>query len=203
MTPKPKRKRRLVKRKTFPLKKGVPPFVLRGSKSPGRDTVKVSRPTSSLYKDLHFEMDTKVMNIKLRSEGMEYSQTLSPATTNQIVNLSILNHVFSLLSCLDKACKGRIRLYEQLLEDGLQKFLLIKCNYCHQLVAEFPASLPIGVPADKCVNNKSIRIRGQSDLNLRSLLAVHTTSQLSANVQYPGSESPSKRNLQASPKKLR
>ena len=31
-TPKPKRKRRLVKRKTFPLKKGVPPFVLRGSK---------------------------------------------------------------------------------------------------------------------------------------------------------------------------
>ena len=78
---------------------------------------------------------------------------------------------------MDKKCKGRIRLYEQLLEDGLQKFLLIKCDYCDLVVAEFPASLPIAVPAHSCVNNKSIRVKGKSDLNLRSLLAVHTTSQ--------------------------
>ena len=59
----------------------------------------------------------------------------------------------------------------------MQKFLLIKCDYCHNVVAEFPASLPIGIPADSCINNKSIRLQGQSDLNLRSLLAIHTTSQ--------------------------
>ena len=75
------------------------------------------------------------------------------------------------------SCKGKMRLYERLIEDGLQKFLLIKCDFCHNVVAEFPASLPIGVPAESCINNKSIRLRGQSDLNLRSLVAVHTTSQ--------------------------
>ena len=103
-------------------------------------------------------------------------ENVSPATGNQIVNLGILNQVFSLFSCVDKTCQGKIKLYEQLVEDGLQKFLLIKCDYCHHVVAEFPASLPIGVPADSCINNKAIRIRGQSDLKLRSLLAVHTTS---------------------------
>ena len=115
----------------------------------------------------------KWKNIKLSGEGLEYSKNLSPATSNQIVNLSIISHVFSLLSCVDKTCKGKLHLYEQPLEDGLQKFLLIKCNYCHSVVA----SLPIGVNAENCVNNKAIRQRGQIDLNLRSLLAVHTTSQ--------------------------
>ena len=108
---------------------------------------------------------------------MESTQNLKSATGNQIVNLAILTQVFSLLSCVNKSCKGRIRLYEQLLEDGLLKFLLIKCDYCHNVVAEFPASLPIGIPADSCINNKSVRLRGQSDLNLRSLLAIQTTSQ--------------------------
>ena len=114
--------------------------------------------------------------MKLRTGEKDYAKDLLPASGNQIVNLDILSHVFSLLRCVDKQWKGRIRFYEQLLEDGLQKFLLIKCDYCHLVVAQFPASLPIGVPADSCIN-KSIRVKGQSDLNLRSLLAVHTTSQ--------------------------
>ena len=63
------------------------------------------------------------------------------------------------------------------MQDGLQKFLLIKCDRCHIIAAEFPASLPIGLSPDVCVNNKSLRVRGQSELNLRSLLAVHSTSQ--------------------------
>ena len=79
---------------------------------------------------------------------------------------------------MDKTYKGRVRVYQQVWDDGLQKFLLIKCDYCHNVVAEFPASLPIGVPAAKCLNDKSVRLRGQSDLNLRSLLAVHTTWQI-------------------------
>ena len=80
-TPKLKRKRQ-VKRKVYPLKKGQLPFVLRSHKSPGSETVKVSRPTSCLYKDIHFETDTKVMNIKICSEGLEYSKIyhLQPIT---------------------------------------------------------------------------------------------------------------------------
>ena len=45
-------------------------------------------------------------------------------------------------------------------------------HYC----TEFPASLPNGVAPDECVNNKSLRSRGNSVVNLRSLLAVHCTS---------------------------
>ena len=175
-TPKPKRKR-LVKRKVYPFKKGHTINLKRSSLTPGTESVKFVRPTSSLYKDMHFARETNVVNIKLSADGLDYSKNLSPATSNQIVNLAILNQVFALLSCVYKTCKGKMRLYERLLEDGLQKFLLIKCDYCHNVVAEFPASLPIGVPADKCINNKSLRLRGQSDVNLRSLLAVHTTSQ--------------------------
>ena len=175
-TPQPKRKR-LVKRKQYHYKKGVSPNVQHSSISPGSERVEVIRPTSSLYQDIHFERETLVKNIKLSAEGLEYSKNLSPATSNQIVNLSILSHVFSLLSCVDKTCKGKLHLYEQSLDDGIQKFLRIKCNYCHSVVAEFPASLPIGVTAENCLNNKAICQRGQSDLNLRSLLAVHTTSQ--------------------------
>ena len=93
------------------------------------------------------------------------------------MSLPILAEVFSLLNCPDKKCRGRVHLYEHIMQDGLQKFLLIKFRICHLLVAEFPASLPNGIPADACVNNKSVRVRGQSELNIRSLIAVHSTSQ--------------------------
>ena len=47
-----------------------------------------------------------------------------------------------------------------------------------QSCSQFPTSLPIVVPADACVNNKSLCVKVQSDLNLRLLIAVHTTSQI-------------------------
>ena len=80
-TPKPKRKR-LVKRKIYPFKKGVTPFFQRSSKSPGRETVKVVRPTSSLYNDICFAKETKIDNIKLSSDGQEYRKMyhLQPVT---------------------------------------------------------------------------------------------------------------------------
>ena len=96
---------------------------------------------------------------------------------NQIMNLAILAQVFIQLNCPNKACRGRLHLYEHPLQDGLQKFLLLKCGICHKIAAEFPASSPIGLPAEACVNNTALRVRGQSELNVRSLLAVHSTSQ--------------------------
>ena len=84
---------------------------------------------------------------------------------------------------MEKTCKGRILLYDQLFEDGLQRFLLIKCYYCHNVVAEFPASLPIGVTTGKFANNKAFRLLGQCYLKLSSLLAVHTTLQSKVNFQ--------------------
>ena len=135
------------------------------------------RPSSYLYHDVRFQKERDTYNVILSSDGTEFQKELRPASGNQIMNLAILAQVFGHLNCTDKSCRGRLHLYEQLLQDGLQKFLIIKCGMCHKIAAEFPASLPIGFPAEACVNNKAIRHRGQSELNLRSLLAVHTTSQ--------------------------
>ena len=135
------------------------------------------RPKSAFYKDVLFQHDKCRVDVKLSSEGVEYTKELRPVSGNQIMSLPILAEVFSLLNCPDKKCRGRVHLYEHIMQDGLQKFLLIKFRICHLLVAEFPASLPNGIPADACVNNKSVRVKGQSELNIRSLIAVHSTSQ--------------------------
>ena len=177
VTPSNPKKRKYVKKRSQYFRKGVLPSAKRSFESPKSARCKPQRPVSALYKDIRFPRELKTFDVKLLSEDSNNTKELRLANGNQIMNLSILSEVFSLLSCQDTQCKGRLRLYEQMLQDGLQKFLLIKCNLCHKVVAQFPTSLPIGVPADACVNNKSLRVKGQSDLNLRSLIAVHTTSQ--------------------------
>ena len=54
-----------------------------------------------------------------------------------------------------------------------------------QSCSQFPTSLPIVVPADACVNNKSLCVKVQSDLNLRLLIAEHTTSQIWEDFRLP------------------
>ena len=143
----------------------------------GKEPIKVVRPSTYLYRDVRFQKEKNTFDVKLSSDGKDYQKELRPASGNQIMNLSILAQVFLQLICPDKSCRGRMHLYEQLMQDGLQKFLLVKCGICHRIAAEFPASLPIGCSAEACINNKSLRVRGQSELNVRSILAVHSTSQ--------------------------
>ena len=171
---KPKRKK-YVRKPKYNLRKGHPLYVKHTHI--GKEPFKVVRPSTYLYKDVRFQQERKTYDVKLSSDQKEYLKELTPASGNQIINLAILAQVFTQLNCSDKACKGRLHLYEHILPDGLQKFLLIKCALCHIIAAEFPASLPIGIPAEACVNNNSVRVRGQSEVNLRSLLAVHSTSQ--------------------------
>ena len=171
---KPKKKRYVTKRR-YKFPKGNTYSVR--TRETGTESVKVVRPKSSLYKDVQFHPDKHQFDVKLSSDGVEYTQELRPVRGNQIMNLSILAKVFSLMICPDRKCHGRVHLYEHLLLDGLQKFLLVKCRVCHRIVAEFPASLQIGIPADACINNKHVRVKGESELNVRSILAVHTTSQ--------------------------
>ena len=171
---KPKRKK-YVRKPKYNIRKGHTLFVK--PTHIGKKTFKVSRPSSYLYKDVRFQIERKTYDVKLSSDGKEYEKLLRPASGNQIINLAILAQVLIQMNCSDKACKGRLHLYEHILQDGLQKFLLVKCGICHRITAEFPSSLPIGVPAEACLNNKSLRVNGQSELNVRSLLAVHTTSQ--------------------------
>ena len=114
--------------------------------------------------------------IKVASGDKTSLRELVVPTGNAICNLEILSVVFGQLNCTDRSCYGRLRLYEMPLDDGLQSFLLLKCTHCHKLVAEFPATLPIGVSAEDTINNNTLITKGKSEINQRSLMAVHTTS---------------------------
>ena len=83
--------------------------------------------------------------------------------------------MFSLLVCPIKNCNGRLRLHQQTSSDGLQRFFLLKCYYCHTIIADFSASLPFGASPDTCINTRTCRIE-QSEINARALIAVHSTS---------------------------
>ena len=170
---KPKRKK-YVRKPKYNIRKGD--NLSKKRVSIGKDTSKVVCPSSYLYKDMRFQQERNTYDVKLCCDGRNYEKDLRPASGNQIMNLAILAEVFMQLNCPDKTCSGRVHLYEHIMQDGLQKFLIIQCSKCHNIAAEFPATLPIGISADVCVNNKSLRSRGQSELNLRSLIAVHTTS---------------------------
>ena len=137
---------------------------------------KICRPQSELFGEISFPPADKVYTVKTSEGGKMQEQELLVPRGNQIFNLEILSNVFSLLVCPDKSCNGRPRLHQHTSLDGLQRFFLLKCYYCHQIIAEFPASLPIGVSPDQCINDKRALRFGHSEINARALMAVHSTS---------------------------
>ena len=178
-TPKTTRGKKYVRKKSGGFKKGqprparkVPP----PEASPQMKRQKVERPKTPLFSDMRFPVPSGTFKILLASEGKETKLDLSVPSGNTICNMEILSLVFNQLNCTDKLCIGKVKLYQRLLTDGLQRFYLLKCTHCHRILAEFPASLPIGVTAPDSINNSSIRVKGHSEINQRSLLAVHTTS---------------------------
>ena len=58
--------------------------------------------------------------------------------------------------------------YQQSICNGLQSFLAIKCNRCHQASVEIPASLPIATAPTTCINNKSVQMRGKSEIQSKA-----------------------------------
>ena len=58
-------------------------------------------------------------------------------------------------------------LQEGLLQDGLQHFMVPKYTHCHNLAAEFPAILPIGVPAVDCINNNYVHVMARGEFKQR------------------------------------
>ena len=90
--------------------------------------------------------------------------------------MEILSLVFEQLNCTNRSCYGLLKMYERLIQDGLQRFFFLKCIHYHNVVAEFPTCLPVGVAALDTINNKYVRSRGKSEINQRALMAVHSTS---------------------------
>ena len=178
-TPRP-RKKRFSKRRVHNLKRG-PLFGRTSDASPSTSPSvsskrsKICRPQSELFSDIYFPPAEKSYTVKTSDGGKIEDQELLVPRGNQIFNLEILAKVFSLLVCPNKTCNGRPRLHQHTSRDGLQRFFLLKCYYCHTIIADFPASLPIGASPDKCINTRTYRT-GQSEINARALIAVHSTS---------------------------
>ena len=177
-TPKPPRGKRYVKKRSGGYRKGQqqPPRSCPISNSPHMKRHKVERPRTAMFSDMRFPAPVGTYKIKTVSGEKATMQDLIIPTGNTICNLEILSLVFTQLNCIDRSCSGRLKLYENVLQDGLQRFLLLKCTHCHKVAAEFPATLPIGVSAVDSINNKSMRVKGRSEINKRALMAVHTTS---------------------------
>ena len=104
------------------------------------------------------------------------TKQLNKPVGNQIFNLEILANIFSLFQCTDSNCSERAILYKHILNDGLQRFYVLKCIRCHLRIAEFPATLPIGITPKEVHNSERLLKRGQSQINTRSMVAVHFTS---------------------------
>ena len=176
-TSKPQRRKKYVKRKSFPFKKGQqPPIAFHFETSPLSKRLKFERPKTAMFAEMRFPSPVGSYQIKIGSGSESTTQEVTIPTGNSICSLEILSLVFSQLNCIDRACYGRLRLYERHLQDGLQRFLLLKCTHCHSVVAEFPTTLPLGISALDSINNKSVRVKGKSEINQRALMAVHTTS---------------------------
>ena len=133
------------------------------------------RPPSELFGNIYFPPAEQTYKVKVSDGSKLGEKPLLVPRGNQIFNLEILSNVFSLLICPNKTCSGRPRLHQHTSRDGLQRFFLLKCYNCHTIIAEFPASLPIGASPDECINN-AVYKPGQSEINARSLIAVHSTA---------------------------
>ena len=137
---------------------------------------RIALPQLDLFSTLKFSSPTSISEVKTAADGVENSRKLIKPSGNQIFNLEILAQVFSLFTCPNKLCTGCPAFYQQPMCDGLQSFFVFKCNRCHRAIVEFLASLPIAMPPKSCINNKSVQIKGKSEVNTRAMLADHSTS---------------------------
>ena len=176
-TPKTTRGKKYVKKRSGKFRKGEPqPQNPTEKASPRAKRHKLERPQTAMFSDMRFPFAPAPVTVITGSGDKATTQHLAIPNGNSICNMEILSLVFTQLNCVDRTCYGRLKLYERHIQDGLQRFLLLKCTHCHNVVAEFPTTLPIGCSALDSINNKSIRVKGKSEINQRALMAVHTTS---------------------------
>ena len=137
---------------------------------------RVEYPSSSLFQGVELPNEDLPLNVKVSDGEVIHETEVFVPSGNQIFNLQILSNVFSIFSCPVSNCLGHAKLYQQSLKDGLQRFFLVKCARCHFRIANFPATLPIGCSPKEAATGEAKLVKGRSEVNLQSMLAVHTTS---------------------------
>ena len=94
----------------------------------------------------------------------------------ELMTMSILCHVISLLRCNQPDCAGNMQLLKLPRSEGLLSYFVLHCGYCHFVVAEFSSSLHIGESPIEAVNKPLMAKRRPNEVNFRALLAVHSIS---------------------------
>ena len=51
--------------------------------------------------------------------------------------------------------------------------LLLKCSFCHLVIAEFSTSVQVRMKPNECVNDPRMLCRKKSEVNGRVLVAAH------------------------------
>ena len=97
------------------------------------------------------------------------SATASKPSGMRLLDVSILADAISQLLC--SSCGKRLSFFESAHLHGWHTTFYIKCQYCHQLFAEFPSSKPMIPDVDNFVNVKPTR--PMNEVTMRSVLAVH------------------------------
>ena len=141
-----------------------------------RELVQLTKPKSRLFDDVSFPRKPERFSIQCRKDDNVQYRDLYVPQGSQVMDMSILGKVFNLLKCTTNNCPGHLALYEYGFREGMQSYLLLKCIRCHQIIAEFPNSIPSGSTPAQALNDPHMLTHKKSEVNYRAILAAHTTS---------------------------
>ena len=118
----------------------------------------------------------KLHKVNIRTGEKTTSREMYTPHGSELINMDILCNVISLLRSNETGCWGSLILHKLPQTNGLLSNFIIHCIRCHVVVAEFSSSLRIGETPQEAINNPYIKRHTETEVNSRTLLAVHSTS---------------------------
>ena len=137
---------------------------------------RVSTRGSKLLEGCHFPSSNMAYDVLLNDGGKVSTRSLLVPHGSEIINMDILSNVFKLILCREPNCFGSLQLHRYPLREGLQSYLVLHCDRCHSMVANFPTTLHIDESPSEAVNNPKMMSHRSNEINVRATLALHTTS---------------------------
>ena len=139
-------------------------------------------PPKKPYISAHYRGNIRIpsrprrQKVMLRKGEQTTSREMFVPHGSEVMNMEILCRVLSLVRCNDPTCSGYLTLHKLQRQYGLQSSFILHCLRCHIVVAEFSSSLHIGETPQEALNNPPSKTFRESEVNSRSLLALHSTS---------------------------
>ena len=99
-----------------------------------------------------------------------FYETATIPSGMRLLDVSILAEAVKKIRCF--TCGMYLTLFESEHLHGWHTTFYIKCQGCHQLLAEFPSSKPMVPDVDKYINVKLPK-RAMNEVTMRSVLSVH------------------------------